>query len=513
MVWKFFDHIVMADKKLSLKAQLADVSSASDFYLYLFLGIALGSSILYAANRSAKWLSVVAFLFCIPLLIKAFSSSRKLLLAFLLVSFSVRMRYNPWLSFAYQHTHPGIPITITALVLVAIYGVWCFDISKKDVNVYFFPSVTVPFILIVTYSGLSALLATDSSYVIAGFPYVLEALLAYFCAANFLRTQKDIDFIVKCIVFVVTLTALVGVCQYLFGTTLNLTFLGSEASQSLQEYDSVTLSRVSGFLGHPNSLGIFLVGLLPVVFMHAIAAQKRSQQFVCLISFALGSTALILSYSRNSWAAFVITLMLIMALLLKRTLRRNIKGAIVRSVLILFLGLVCALPVSNSIIARLSKDDYGSAYSRLPMAYTALRVIRDHPLTGVGLGNYGSVVAHYDPNPFMRSDGIPHPVHNIYLLTAAELGIPVLGLLIWLLISFFRSGLICLQSDCPSSLLLGLGLFAGIIASSVNGLYDHGGLGQPLFVNFAFRGGLLIGLARWCKENNNSYSLDCRNQH
>ena len=62
-------------------------------------------------------------------------------------------------------------------------------------------------------------------------------------------------------------------------------------------------------------------------------------------------------------------------------------------------------------------------------AALALAVIRDAPLTGVGLGEYLDAA--------QRLDADAARVHNVPLLVAAELGLPGLALWLWLMVAPF----------------------------------------------------------------------------
>ena len=58
--------------------------------------------------------------------------------------------------------------------------------------------------------------------------------------------------------------------------------------------------------------------------------------------------------------------------------------------------------------------------SRLQLNQVALQMINDHPLLGVGLNNYETVMPRYEANPVIFPG---YPVHNLYLLWIGEVGI------------------------------------------------------------------------------------------
>ena len=91
---------------------------------------------------------------------------------------------------------------------------------------------------------------------------------------------------------------------------------------------------------------------------------------------------------------------------------------------------------------RLFLEDYGAARTRIPLTEVALNIIGHHPWLGIGLGNYTMAAPDYDTTPEGISYEFPRPVHNEFLLIAAEQGLPALGLflviLLYIVIQLFR---------------------------------------------------------------------------
>ncbi len=80
------------------------------------------------------------------------------------------------------------------------------------------------------------------------------------------------------------------------------------------------------------------------------------------------------------------------------------------------------------IVGELSESSVTSATSRLGMSQTALKMWNDHPLLGIGAGNYLDLVLIYTPVTSLFV-----PVHNLYLETLAETGLLGIGALAMLL--------------------------------------------------------------------------------
>src|SRR5262249_41195832 len=91
---------------------------------------------------------------------------------------------------------------------------------------------------------------------------------------------------------------------------------------------------------------------------------------------------------------------------------------------ILVFGLASAVSLPP-IYARLTSEDSNAASERIPMAKTALRMIAHNPF-GVGFDQYVSRMTAYDGTPDGLSYHFRFPVHDAYLILAAEQGVWVL---------------------------------------------------------------------------------------
>ena len=96
-------------------------------------------------------------------------------------------------------------------------------------------------------------------------------------------------------------------------------------------------------------------------------------------------------------------------------------------------------------------------------------MVADHPLMGVGLGNYKSVVVSYDKTGEVAAD--PHIAHDAYLEIAAEMGIPGIVVYVVFLISAYLSlGKTRKRARVRGSMLLAgiaLGMQASLLAAYV----------------------------------------------
>lgn len=205
-----------------------------------------------------------------------------------------------------------------------------------------------------------------------------------------------------------------------------------------------------------------LAGLvvLPVLIL---LTQSRGA-FVGLVLF--GITAGVAHRRRFQLAGFAAILLLVASLVIPSSAWDR-------------LGMVGTLgSAGTEALAEL--DDQGSAEQRYQIWQTSFRIIRDHPLQGVGWGAYPQANLRYNPELGARD------THSTYLNLAAEIGLP--GLIIFLVTVGLTVGHAervrrRIKATDPVSaqqirlLLLGLGAFlvAGLFASysALTFLYIH----------------------------------------
>lgn len=104
--------------------------------------------------------------------------------------------------------------------------------------------------------------------------------------------------------------------------------------------------------------------------------------------------------------------------------------------------------------------DLGSLGIRLQQYVAAFFIAADHPLFGVGGANYPYIAKQYGLPAKLR--GHWFPMHNMYLATLAETGIPGFLLFMATLAMIFREGIRRVLAD-RSGDLLAAGLFAGML--------------------------------------------------
>ena len=263
---------------------------------------------------------------------------------------------------------------------------------------------------------------------------------------------------------------------------LTVAFLAAAAAvallaigQVLGNVHTVEVEGVRRALGtylSPNHLGLYLGRALPFALALALWVPAARPY-----SLALGSVlalALALTFSGGAWLGAGASVLALAAIRGRRTLMLTaVSGA---SVAALGLALLARLGVER-VVDNLSMGGATATFRR-QIWTSALNMLRDHPLLGIGLDNflYRYQLRYILPEAW-REPNISHP-HNWVLQFWLDLGllglVAALGLLarfFWIAIRRLRTGV----DDEQRALL------AGALASMV-GLLVHGAVDNSYFL-------------------------------
>jgi len=202
-------------------------------------------------------------------------------------------------------------------------------------------------------------------------------------------------------------------------------------------YGDVFEPRIAGPLGDPNFFAQILVLLVPLALFLARGEPGPRSRALALGAAGLVTAAAVLTYSRGGALALGCVLLL-SAIALRVPLRRAVLAGVLVVLTLLALvpaGFARRLETLEQVAPwgdeRILRPDSSFQKRRLLVA-AAWRMFLDHPVLGVGAGNYtvhfetyadevGSAARDYE------DPAEPHFPHSLYLEIAAETGI--LGLL------------------------------------------------------------------------------------
>jgi len=203
------------------------------------------------------------------------------------------------------------------------------------------------------------------------------------------------------------------------------------------------LLRPYGTFSHPNSLAGFYLLLYVFVLTH-----KGFDRYFWLknLFLFLSSLLILFSFSKAAIVFFLIANLIFYFQKIKACrLCFLAKMITLFSVLLIFLS---------------AKGDPLSLEKRKELVLQSLGIIKNHPFFGVGLGNYLLAQKNFSSSFLLFFN---QPVHNVFLLLMAELGLPVFVLFLSFLVIFFKKN----SKTIPST------SYYLLLTIIFTGLFDH----------------------------------------
>ena len=221
-------------------------------------------------------------------------------------------------------------------------------------------------------------------------------------------------------------------------------------------YDSLRM-RPDGALTHYMTYsGTLMLVLCAAVARLVFATRERTWPALVMPALVL---ALAVSLGRNAWVGACVAVALLLAL-------RDFRLVALLPVTIAVLLVAAPDSVTNRAMSMFDLRD-PTNQDRVAMLDAGARMVRDHPLTGVGPAMVPRVYEQYKPDYAVQQLN-PH-LHNVPMQIAAERGLPALAIWVWLmvmlsmrLVQLFRSGrerLLTATAMAATAAMLAAGLF------------------------------------------------------
>jgi O-antigen ligase len=277
-----------------------------------------------------------------------------------------------------------------------------------------------------------------------------------------------------------------AIAQYLHQGSLNgifyflgeRTFTGMTPGIANVSIEGVLVLRPYGTFSHPNVLAGYLLISMIIIWSFFASKMNRWFKILSISSLLLSSIALLLTFSRISILLWILLLLVVLWQVLSRSFNSLYAKFAFISLAFLVLFSIGATPLGQEVFTRFTQSSFSdeSVTERTELLSTAFTMIRQHPIFGVGLYNFIPAMAPLQkPLPL----GLYlQPVHNIFVLVAAETGLVGLGLFMWLLIA-------TIQRITSSELRIKSAYYVLILIILLTGTFDHYWLtlqqGQLLF--------------------------------
>jgi O-antigen ligase len=447
----------------------------------IIFGIILGLLVAILAPQVARlepkyFYSVIIAVWCVAILLLV--KDRQHFFYILLVLYCLSIPINLDINFLirpHEGGAAGITISLSllsaaALLFYIIFIYHPYTISPES------PPVRVNFVffwpcIIYMVAGVASLFnALHYELVFFELFRIATLIMILLLTMNFGRIRHLRVFLIFLIVGM-CLEGTLACIQYATGKTIGLALFGEE--HLVKQNIGFLFSRATGTIGHPNFLAYYFEILLPLTFAMFLGTQNRWTRLFCFVALMIGLAGILTTLSRGSWITLPLSFTLVFLVLYGKRLF-HIKTALylVLAGIIVVIGLVFAYP---TIEKRFIHDDYKSAAMRMPLNRAAFSIIKQFPVVGIGMNNFVEVFSKYDTTGKSRIlRGGKNPVHNLYLLVWAEVGL--FGFLAFL--SIFAATFMVIKrllfevSFWYRAVLIGIA--SGLMAHMIHGLFDVG---------------------------------------
>ena len=311
----------------------------------------------------------------------------------------------------YRGTSRGMEVSIIYIAAAAI--LLTFVLRRKPMKL--FPDTgSLLYLAYFLFSIPSVFNAANGLFSFFELWKMIMIYLVFLAVYNYLEYSKgDFDIFLYAIAAVVAIDFFVIVKQHVHG-----------------------IYQVRGVFPHQNSLAMCMMMAGLLFFSRCFNVGDGAKSKLFFIAFILASVSLVRTYSRG--AIFCYPICGAMTLSCSFLDRISFRKFYLTAILLVF-GLAGFLVFLPKIIDRFENAPESSGQTRKNFAVAAMNMMKDKPLIGVGLNNWGikinppySYSEHRDPQKGFTEDFKDGIVETIYLLVGAECGIPcLLVLLSW----------------------------------------------------------------------------------
>jgi O-antigen ligase len=310
-------------------------------------------------------------------------------------------------------------------------------------------------------STIAVLLADYRTFALREFRVIIIEPIIYYALIRAAKLERQAVWrIVDFLMLAGVLVAVIGLIQYAF----NLNIITAEEG----------VRRLRSVYGSPNNVGLFLGRVFPIGLALLLLGRGRRRILYGLALIPIAA-AILLSQSRGAiFIGVPLSILAIGVLAGGRWLWASLG--------VIAVGALAAIPLlSSPRMQALFSGEGGTSFFRAALWKSALQMIRDHPLFGVGPDNFlYAYRGRYLLPEAWQEPSLSHP-HNVLLDFGARLGLIGLGVFVWLQIAFWATVIRVIRHAKASLSIDHWALIIGLAASMVDFL-AHGLIDASYFV-------------------------------
>jgi len=353
------------------------------------------------------------------------------------------------------------PVSIagTNTAWILLLAVWISGtVLKKELKIIHTP-LNAPLIIFTCIMIISVVLSENIKSSLSGIKSLGLAAI-FFLTASSIQGKKQVRALITVLIIFTTISCIYGVFQHFSRTD----FLGHKDFLIWPPY------RSSGFFNLPLTFAEH-VGMVLFVVIALLLAESSPSGFILLSLSGLAITAgVIFSYCRMMWLAVLLGLFALLFLMGKK---------IIAIIMILMITVTVFVVIRNSPNSEMSqriksmvelRNPYNNNMDRIILWNNSLKMIKAHPLKGIGLNNFKKTYCIYagpEDKPQCHS-------HSNFLQVAIEAGLLGLGVFLWVIIIIFKALYRIYRTTNDTFLkAVVLGTLAAMVSFIIGGLTEY----------------------------------------
>ncbi len=353
---------------------------------------------------------------------------------------------------------------MTTIQMVTLLALTAFLIEKclTDTWEWIKTPLDLPLLILLILVILSSVFSQHRPSSLWAAVMLINYIVIYYLVIHTVRTRARFKYLIFLIIGVATFLAVFGLFKKFGINPFPWWYYGD-------------LKQVPDFLtstyGNYNHLAGYMEMALPLTLGLFLLDYGRGKLFTLCYVTLLILSALILSLSRGGWIGSLVglTFMAIILLTNRYFTAKRLIAALAGGFLVAMLVVLASTPVVERINTLDQKSDIPSFRGRVAAWGGVVEMIDDFPLLGTGPGTFAAIYTQYQPPGFLQRY---FKAHNDYLHFIAEVGFPLIPVMIWMIIALYRRGFGKMQN--PSRLVRGItiGAMSGITAILVHSIGD-----------------------------------------
>jgi O-antigen ligase len=401
-------------------------------------------------------------------------------------------------------TFHDVPLIIGASVPLVLAAPLAYEILIRRQKIIVTPALPwiAGYLLVQIVSTIASRNTGDAAAALGSF--AIEGLGLYILVTNTVRSAQVLRSVIWVLLIVGALLGALSLYQQLTETYGNAYFGFAQTEASATGVTETGLARLAGPIGEKNRYAQVMLMLVPLGIMMVGAERNRWLKIAALASAGLAAIATALTFSRGAALAAGIILLVMVAMRYVRVTHLLAAAGLIALVLIAVPQYGERVTSVTGLLSLITEDTPTSAadnslLSRATENLTALSVWADHPLVGVGPGEFPAYYREYADEIGLSIRAQDREAHNLYLGIAAETGslglltfLGAAGVTMWQLARVRRTAM----KVRPDLAAMATGFLLALVGYLASGLFLHLSYARYYWLILALAGAAAVIVGR-----------------